>query len=280
MTKFFSILFAVLGFVVGSARAESPIDFSTSDNLKAVYDAGFRPWRTTMDSCTVTDKNISVILPGNAQFSLPSEIATFSVLAENRLSSADFIGQVMSTDDAIAKVREICSAVEMPVNGLDQAIPTFAERASKPSIWNTRGKRGEISVSITLDRLDFIDHLGAKVYVTLQWKRNGVPMKFLTSPVQPPPGYENASMVHPPTSNNPNPHQPYHSPEEYKAMIAKRNAGDTNSAPAVPTPSLAPVAPTQQTQPASESGIPWWIYVILTLSVGLIAGLWYRSRPK
>ena len=46
----------------------------------------------------------------------------------------------------------------------------------------------------TLDRLDFFDHLGAKVYVSIIWKRQGLPPKYPTTPMTPPAGYENVSM--------------------------------------------------------------------------------------
>jgi hypothetical protein len=46
MIKLLPIFLVVLGCAVTNTRAENPIDFSSSDNLKAVYDAGFRPWRS------------------------------------------------------------------------------------------------------------------------------------------------------------------------------------------------------------------------------------------
>lgn len=280
MTKALLIFIAVLGLVGMKAQAENPIDLSTSDNLKAVYDAGFRPWRSTLHSCTVTDKNISVILSENAQFSLSTQIATFSVLPGDQLSSADFISEVMSTDEAVAKIHEICSALGLPFDGLAQAVPTFNDRASKPTIWNTRGQRGAISVDVTLDRLDFIDHLGAKVYVTLQWKRGGIPPKFSTSPMQPPAGYETESMV--PPGVNPNQKGfPAHDMQYYKDLIAKKKAQDSTAPiPTTPPPSPSPSAP--QVQPASETGIPGWVYGLIVLSIVVVIGagyyLWSRKR--
>jgi len=275
------LVFAILGTYALSAldgRAEGPIDFRSSDNLKAVYDAGFRPWRSTMLTCNVTDKNISIVLPEDAQFSLLSEVATFSVLANDQLGRVDLTGEVMSTDEAVAKINEICNNLRLPAEGLDQAIPSFEDRASKPTIWNTRGKKGNISVFITLDRLDFIDHLGAKVYVTLDWKREGIPPKFPTTPMQPPAGYEHESMAPPPPTSNPNPHQPYYSPEEYRAMIDKAKAGGTNIAP--PPARVVPPSTSPVVAPVEENQFPWLAVLLVLLAA--VAGVltWLRYRRK
>lgn len=279
MIKLLPIFLVVLGCAVTNTRGENPIDFSSSDNLKAVYDAGFRPWRSTMFSCIVTDKTVSVILPENTQFSLPAQVATFSVLAGDQMSRIELDGEVMSTGEAIAKLREICSALNLPATGFDQFASTFADRAPKSTIWNTRGQKGDISIFVSTDRLDFIDHLGAQIYVTLDWKRKGIPPKFPTTPMTPPAGYENESMAQPPPTHNPNPHQPYHSPEEYKAMIDKMKAEGTNAPSTAPNaPSSPATAAAPQVQPAT--GTPWWIYVVVVLGLAVIGGLWYRFRPK
>ena len=102
-----------------------------------------------------------------------------------------------------------------------------------------------------LDLLSLVDHFEAKVYVFLQWKREGAPMKFLTSPIQPPLGYENESMA-PPKVNPNQKGYPEHSPEYYKDLIDKMKAGGTNvisPAPIVPPQSPSPSAP--QPQPAN-----------------------------
>jgi hypothetical protein len=281
MIKLFPIFLVVLGCAMTNTRAESPIDFSSSDNLKAVYDAGFRPWRSTMFSCIVTDKTVSVILPENAQFSLPAQVATFSVLAGDQMSRIELDGEVMSTDEAIAKLRELCSVLNLPTTGFDQFASTFADRAPRSTTWNTRGLKGDVSIFVSTDRLDFIDHLGAQVYVTLDWKRKGIPPKFPTTPMTPPTGYENESMAQPPPSYNPTPHQPYHSPEEYKAMIDKAKTEGTNAIPPAPNlPSQFPPPTAPHVQPPSETGIPWWLYGIIVLSLAIMVGLWYRSRLK
>jgi len=262
-----------LGFVATSARAENPIDFSTSDNLKAVYDAGYRPWRNGFDSCHLDHVKVSVILPENGQFSLSAEMADFSVLAGNQLNSADFIGEVTSTEEAVTKTREICSELGVSTDGLDQAVPTFADRTSKASIWGKPGKKGDISIYVTLDLLYFIDHIGAKVYVSLQWKRIGNSMKFLTNPVQPPPGYENASMD--PPKVNPNQQGfPKHDLDYYKNLIDQKKAEEAN-----PSTSVVP-SPAAPQQPTNETGDPFGTYAIIALSLALISSLWYFLRPR
>ena len=273
MIKFCSILLMSLGFVATSARAENPIDFSTSDNLKAVYDAGFRPWRNGMSSCHLDHVKVTVILPENAQFSLPAQMAGFTVLAGDQLSGADFYSEVTSTDEAVARTSEICVALGISTAGLDQAVPSFADRFSKPSYWAGRGKKGGISIQVTLDILPFFDHLEAKVYVFLQWKREGVPMKFLTSPVQPPPGYENASMA--PPGVNPNQQGfPKHDLDYYKNLIDQKKAEEAN-----PSTSVVP-SPAAPQQPTNETGDPFGTYAIIALSLALISSLWYFLRPR
>jgi hypothetical protein len=58
----------------------------------------------------------------------------------------------------------------------------------------------------------------------------------------------------------------------------------TDTSPAAssqPTPTQPP-PPTHasEVQPDSETGIPWWIYAVIVLSLGLIVGLWYFLRSK
>lgn len=271
--KFLSIYLVVLGFILTSARAENPIDFSNSDNLKAVYDAGFRPWRNGPDSCHLDHVNVTIILPEGVQFSLPVEMVDFSVLAENKLSSANFVGEVMSTDETIVKLREICNALNLPTNSLDQFAATFADRAAKSVIWNTRGQKGEISVFVSTDRLDFIDHLGAEIYVTLQWKRKGAPMKFLTSPVQPPPGYEHESMA-PPGVKPGQKGFPAHDMQYYKDLIAKKKAEEANPAAPVAPPPVSVVLSVEEKETS-----PWSI-ILLLLAAAAAVFAWIKYRRK
>jgi hypothetical protein len=167
MSRALFLLITALGFVGAAAATEKPIDFTRSDNLKTVYDAGFRPWRSTMFSCTVTDKNISVVLPEDAQISLPAQIATFSVLARDQMSRVDIISEVMPTDGGVAKTHEICDALGISTIGLNQSVPIFGEHSSKPSYWYGRGQKGNIAIQVSIDYLDFIDHIGTKVYAIM-----------------------------------------------------------------------------------------------------------------
>jgi len=274
------LAFSILGtyvICVLNGRAENPIDLRSSDNLKVVYDAGFRPWRSTMLTCDVTDKSISVITPGGAQFQLPTEIATFSVLANDQLDSINLIGEVMSLEETVTKTREICEALGISTKGLEQMNITFTDRASKPSLWYGRGKKSNISIQVSLDRLDFIDHLGGKVYVMLDWKREGIPPKFPTTPMQPPAGYEHESMAPPPPTFHPN--HPYIIPTLFHSLIDKaRGLGTHIASPApaqVELPSTSPVVHPVEEKPYSR---PLVLLTLLVTVAGVLAWLVRRGK--
>ena len=81
-------------------------------------------------------------------------------------------------------------------------------------------------------------------------------MKFLTSPVQPPPGYENASMD--PPKVNPNQQGfPKHDFDYYKTQAEQAKAGDSNA-----------------------PSIPIWVYGIVVLGFGIMVILLHRFRKK
>ena len=227
-----------------------------------------------MLSCTLTEKSISVILPGKNEFSLLTQIATFSVLADDQLGRADFISKVISTDEAVAKIHEICNAYNLSSAGLGERISNSGGVAPALGNWNTRGNVGNILINVTLDRLTSSE---AKVYVTLDWKREGIPPKFPTTPMKPPAGYENVSMY--PPGVNPNQQGfPSHDMQYYKDVIAKKKTEEGNSPPIVAPTSTVD---SSQIQSVSKPNVPLWRFGIgIMIALGILVVLWYRLRQK
>jgi hypothetical protein len=204
-------------------------------------------------------------------------MANFEVLAGDRLSSVDFISEVMSVDEAMSRTEDICKALGISTNGLDQAVPPFAERFGKPHYWNQRGKQGAISLSVTLDLLALRDHFLAKVYVVLNWIRPGEIPNSLTEPIQPPSGYEGESMAMPPLQPSPHP-RPEHDLEYYRAQAlgiqpeAKPDQAQTPPSP--PASAKAPVA----ASPRAE--FPWAMLLLVFLALGSGWGLYRLSKKS
>jgi len=73
------IFFWATLFCLGTNLVADPIDFTSSHNLKVVFDAGVRPWRLQgLESrdCIVTDQEISIQFTDSQAFSVVSQFET------------------------------------------------------------------------------------------------------------------------------------------------------------------------------------------------------------
>src|SRR5687768_12672169 len=83
-----ALLFLELLAGASNSMAQNTIDFSKGTNLKAVYDAGLRPWRVRPDemrSLKITNQELRLIAPGATSFIFDVEIGNFGLLAGNDL---------------------------------------------------------------------------------------------------------------------------------------------------------------------------------------------------
>ena len=189
------------------------IDFSESTNLKAVYDAGLRPWRIRPDeisTLTITNEHVSVIAPNGNAFTMSVQIGRFTVIAEHQLVSAGFNSPLMSLSEATAKVREICQALEIDtaqgagmgslVEKVEQ-LTTMGNQTPSPQYWNGRRERGADGArySVSLQAMFGFTETWGRVLVHLDFHEPGQPMNLSTEPLTPPPGYEHMSTERPET---------------------------------------------------------------------------------
>lgn len=211
MNKFLNKLLALFFFLqvmLLPSMGQHTIDFSKSTNLKAVYDAGLRPWRflKEMDDLNLTNESIRIVLPDASPFEMAVDICTLGVMAENQLSRADFSTDMDTLPAAAERTREICRALGIPTEDLDKAIDTFArmgDQSPNPQYWNARIKKGTFDVSVSFKPLFALGKTLGRVYVTLTFHDSSKPMKLLKEPVKPPPGYEHVSMDPPPLKPKP-----------------------------------------------------------------------------
>ncbi len=258
--------------------AQHTIDFSKSTDLKAIYEAGLRPWTARpgeeMRSLLITDQEVKIIFPGSRPFSLNVESASFPVLADYRLASVDFISEPCSLDEALAKAEEVCSAMGMGTNGLREAVQTYktiGNRTPPPQYWNAPSiEKDGIRYDVTLRPLFALEKIIAQVYVVAEFYEAGKPMKFLTAPIKQPPGYEHVSMEPPPPGSS---KKPGFNPAGY--MLEDIKAGHNKKAELKVKPTYEPES---SEQPSSSAWFVWFL-VVIAASAGAV-WLFLRKSSK
>jgi hypothetical protein len=188
-----------------SAAERVTLDFSVSDNLKMVYDAGLRPWRVTLSGCAIEETSLQIVLPQSRPFLLDVSFGDFDVYADYSFSVVGFATKRMSVDDAVAKVREIAQAVGINTAGLIEMAEQEkkAPGSSKDGGWRGYAERENPRVSVAMVTYpQYGGGVNALVILDLNWETAGIPPKMFTKPMTPPPGYENVSMAKPPGDPN------------------------------------------------------------------------------
>lgn len=264
------------------ANAEPTIDFSTGSNLKAVYDAGLRPWRINPNERSIldlVDQRITVIAPGGGKFAMDVEIGSFSVLANHELGAADFVSQPMSLDEASRLVNDVAKALHIDVNvgagmeGLEVKVDQMKRMRHgmpAPQYWNGRGISRGVRTSVSLTPLFGIPDLTpvrAKVNAQILFEKPGGITKSFGGPLTPPPGYEDVSMERPPRDPN------------QKPFPAPVHESTPTIPPRATSPTAAPKAsPVVQTEPSKS--FPWlWIIGSIFL-LAAIRGILLKPRRR
>lgn len=179
------------------------LDLRNGHNLKVVFDAGLRPKRNArIDNwlCEILNVPVDVILPGGGQFSMDVSVGFLSVLAGNEIRTIELAGRPEPLQDAVSRVREICRAAGIPSEGFERKLEHIGHRILGTETWAATAGDSEMRTSVSfLPISDLGGEHRAQVWVWLKWpKTGGEPMKFLSGPIQPPPGYEDVSMDPPP----------------------------------------------------------------------------------
>jgi hypothetical protein len=182
------------------------IDLRQGDNLKMIFDGGLRPYRLQglESSCCVFDKaSLTVILPNAAPFTFKVDRASIQVLDGNEIVSIDLFGPNTSVPEAENLTKTICTAWNVPATGLDDAVAHMGTVPDTGKGWGTEFNQPEIRAQVTFNPLFYnplfnLNNVGGHVNVTLILGDHYHGVKFLKSPIQPPPGYESISMAPPP----------------------------------------------------------------------------------
>jgi hypothetical protein len=247
-------------FAADGADGVHTVDLSQSNNLKAFFDAGLRPWRLQgleSSECMLMNENLRIILPGNTSFSLKTEMVGISVLAGNQLATIDITCASKPIGDAAKDIRKILQDLEISTDGLDDFLSGKNFQQTKALAWG-RGKTfNGVYVQIRVQSVPSLSSPMAMLTATILWHYPDATMKFLTSPIQPPPGYENVSMNEPP--RDPNRKQlPEHDTQYYQNQVSQMvNRLPSGTSPTAPpngqtSPSAASrTTPTQSTIPSS-----------------------------
>jgi hypothetical protein len=279
--------------------AENTIDFSKSTNLKVVYDAGLRPWRVRSDEISnlhITDQSVRVIAPNGGAFTMSVQIGDFGILAENKLSKADFISHPTSLQEALTQAKDAAKALGIDISrgdgmgGLVEKASEFAalgDQSSAPQSWRGQSEINGVRYGVTLSPLFGLNETRGKVYVTLDFYERGKPMKFLTEPIKPPPGYENISMEPPPRDPNQKPFpNPEYSFENMTKRVEAAKAAEGRASTPTMTPSASapttPSKPVPAVQAESPKSLPWpWIIgaIIFLIIVGGVFVKFQRKSP-
>jgi hypothetical protein len=216
----FVMLFASL--VAALADDEYTLNFQKGHNLKLIYDAGLRPWKTTNSTCMVGGNGMKdithwkIILPDSDSFDYSSNMASFEVLEDFDLARIDFSGvDDMPIQDAAAMTKAICLAMKIPTTGLSDYVASLDEHAKfnehtpeQSKGWGQRTELNDIRFNVALVMRPFMDHTSAQVNITIEWRDYlpkdwwKAPLKKSIADLRPPPGYEGVSMAPPPRDPN------------------------------------------------------------------------------
>lgn len=177
------------------------VDFRQGGNLKMIFDGGLRPYRLQgleTDCCVFGKASLTVIVPHGSPFKFAVDRASIQVLDGNEIESIDLFGLNTSVPEAVALTKRICQAWNVPTTGLDDAIAHLGTRPDIGKGWGADFNQPKIRAHMTLKPLYYLYSVGAYVNVTFRLGDRYEGVKFLTAPIQPPPGYENVSMNPPP----------------------------------------------------------------------------------
>jgi len=271
-----------------SGRAENMINFENGDTLKAVYNAGLRPWITPNSTgrCSIGESVIGLDLPdGKSIANFPVQYGSFQVLADYSLTSASFSSGLIDLPTATETAIQIASSL-----GLSTAeITRLASEASPTTVSTPREWTGEVDFEKFKLRLLFtpvprFSEVKGQTEVRIEWKRPMTGMRFWTEPMRPPPGYENESMAKPASTPPKGPQVPEHSQEYYESLTSAENEAEPDVAvsPApigqMPKQSSPPEDPTETPSLEPESDFP--IIPVAVIAVLIVAGAVFFLRRK
>jgi hypothetical protein len=280
------LMFVGGGFCAyGDAGSTGIIDLRQSANLKMIFDGGLRPYRVDgleNSSCAFDKARLEVIVPNASPFTFTADRGSINVLADDGISSIDLFGNYTTVADAAALVKSICSAWNVPSTGLDQTLQALGSTSAANRGWGQEYNASGIRARVMFKPLNDYNHLEAYVNVSFDIAAPPGGAKFLTTPIQPPPGYENVSMTPPPLQPTGRA-VPGMSWEQAQSQISQQLT-PKGQQPGVAGPSAIPQGSPSLSLPSDrKDSEPWLIYVLTLLAVILMVGMgyfFYSRRTK
>jgi len=233
------------------------IDFTQSHNLKAIFDAGLRPWRMLgleSAACELGNEDLKILLPDKCTINLVINRAQIEVLAGNELSSVDLFTNLTPAADAAQQAKSLCQALGIASQGLDDFINGRSNRID--TFWGGDVTKGGVQVHITYDVASRYQNGYAEIFLTLIWPIPDEQMKFLTEPIKPPRGYENVSMDPPPINPNQKPIPDPNNPVTRQFLAQRGNTSGTGPIASSDTPLTSASTGTTPTQKATSAPLP------------------------
>lgn len=197
ITVVVSVLLAGAAIAAPAGDARYLIDFSESDNLKVLFDAGLRPSRVLgleSQECEIGTARLAIRLPGSPEFDIDIERASFDILRGNAIASARFFGVDEPVPLAVERVKRICAAMGLSTEGLDALVGNLGTAIDPKKRWHRSRRRNGVQASVTFYPMFYRRGVEVQTWVGIQWLRRTGEYHLLEEPIQPPPGYEHVLM--------------------------------------------------------------------------------------
>ncbi len=112
--------------------------------LKDLFDGGLQPFRLgdapggLLSECMVLETELEVTFPTGGRVQMPLKMGTFKILADDSVSRVELNGAYMNVDEAALKAKEICTALKMSTDGLNQTVSQLTRANASQSRWGQR----------------------------------------------------------------------------------------------------------------------------------------------
>ena len=260
--------------------------------LKDVFDVGLRPRllsRQLHGKCETGAQHLNLSVAGGAEVPISVQNASFSVVKDYSLSSAEFTTEILPIPEAVALIKRFCASVEMPSDKLDAIAGSVGNLPDETQGWFNARRIGRMDVAATfypMFRLEGTTH--AQCFFSVTWRFEPGAMRFFTEPMQPPPGYENESMEPLPfkATGPPSP-----DPKDYPAFVdrppeakadmirwAQEHGFPIRSDPSAAKPPPAPQGAIGEAAPSGVAHFRWWHWIIAAFALVLLGAIFCRRR--
>jgi hypothetical protein len=267
------------------------VDLTAGNTLVVLFDAGLRPTHVPgleSRTCEIDRSDLTIRLPNGNEFEIDVERASFAVLADNELGDARIFGVDEPVAAAVARVKAIAVAMGLSDDGLDEITENLGSVIDPNKRWHRARRIENLTVGVTFYPMFYRRGVEAQTWVQLIWRRAPGTYRFLTEPIQPPPGYEHISMVPTPFPGRRREETGIPTATATRVGTPGRPQG-TATSPAIrspgpdrsptPTPSSALPTPRLPEDDGTRRTWPWLATIaLLAMGIALALAVWMRSR--